>query len=172
MRPIHLILGASLVANLLFIGGYFYTRSALERRDAPLDGSARVDELTLTSAQWSHLADLRRGLRAELRGLRNELQPLFDAALAKVRDAKPGDTSYEAAFLATGEVRRRQSLVIARELIAFREHLTPAQREIFNRHLGEWAFVEAIIGFPTENTRTPPSGPFQATSPGSNKAMP
>lgn len=164
MRPIHLLLGASLAANCLMVAAYFYTRHEAERITAPVAGSAVMAQLALTPEQTDRLAETRRVLRTELGGLRAETAGLFDAALAKVREAKPGDTSYEAALFATGEVRRRQTAVIARELIAFREHLMPAQREIYNEHLGEWSFIETMIGLPPDIMKGPPSGPFRGPS--------
>jgi hypothetical protein len=172
MRAIHLILTASLAANVLVAIGYFYTRGELERHEVSVAGNTVLRDLALTPEQTSQLREMRRRARADLQGLRNEWRPLFDDALQKMRDARPGDTSYESAFLATGEVRRRQTLVMARALIAFREHLTPVQREAFNRHLGEWSFIEAVIGLPGDRTSTPPSGPFQSTPPAPNKTAP
>jgi hypothetical protein len=169
MRPIHLILAASLAANVLAVAAYFHTRRAAERQTATVGGSTALAEIALTPRQTDQLAATRRALRTTLQGMRSESQPMFDAALAKVRDARPGDTSYEAAVLATGEARRRQTLVVIRELIAFREHLTPAQREIFNRNIGEWSFIEAMIGLPPDTLKSPPSGPFRGPSPAPSK---
>ncbi len=165
MRPIHLILGASLAANLLAVAAYFHTRREAEQLLATVNGSAVIAQLALRPAQANRLAETRRVLRADLGSLRLETAGLFETALAKVREAKPGETSYEEAVLATGEARRRQTLIIIRALIAFREHLTPAQREIFNRNIGEWSFIEAMIGLPPDGMKSMPSGPFRAPSP-------
>jgi hypothetical protein len=163
MRPIHIVLAASLVANALIAWSYFQTRRELERTALTISGSAILDELAFTPAQTEALREMRRTLRLQLRTLRNEWQPLFDNAVTKMRAAKPGDTDFEPALLATGEVRRRQTVVIARELIAFREQLDARQRELFNRHIGEWPFIESLIGLGLEGTRAPPSGPFRGT---------
>ncbi len=168
MRPIHLILAASLAANGLAIAAYFYTRREAEQV-ATVNGSAVIAQLALTPAQARQLAGTRRALRNELGGLRAETAGLFATAVTKLRDAKPGDTSYEAALHATGEVRRRQTTVIARELIAFREHLTTAQRELFNQNIGEWSFIEAMIGLPPDTLKSPPSGPFRGAQPAPSK---
>lgn len=162
MRPLHLILAASLAANLLAVGAYFHTRRAAVRVTIPTDGNTALAQLELTPAQTNRLAETRRVLRSELGALRGETAQLFATALAKLREAKPGDTSYQAALQATGDVRRRQTLVIARELIAFREHLTPAQRELFNQSIGEWSFIETMLGLPPDIMKSPPSGPFRA----------
>ncbi|MBL9201494.1 MAG: hypothetical protein JNL39_13375 [Opitutaceae bacterium] len=162
MKPLHLVLGASLAANVLAVVAYFHARSEADKALAYTDGSALLAQLALTPAQTNRLAETRRRLRADLGGLRAETAELFDAAITKFREATPGDTSYEAAIAATGEVRRRQTLVIVRELVAFREQLRPAQRELFNRHIGDWSFIEAVIGLPPDIMRGPPSGPFRA----------
>ena len=169
MRPIHLILAASLAANALAVAAYLHTRRAAERSAIETPGDTVLAQLALTPAQTDRLLQTQRTLRAELGGLRAETTGLFNTALAKLREAKPGDTSYEAALHATGEVRRRQTSAIARELIAFREHLTPAQREIFNHYIGDWSFIEVIIGLPPDIMRGPPSGPFRAPSPAPSK---
>lgn len=169
MRPIHLILAASLAANMLAVAGYFYARREAEQVAETGSGAVVVTRLALTPAQIRLLAETRRTLRRELTGLRTETMGLFTTAVAKLREAKPGDTSYEAALQATGEVRRRQTTVIARELIAFREHLTPAQRDLFNQNIGEWSFIEAMIGLPPDTMKSPPSGPFRGALPAPSK---
>lgn len=169
MRPIHLILAASLAANMLTLAAYFYTRREADQIAPAVNGPSVVAQLALTPAQVRVLAETRRTLRSALGGLRAETAGLFATAVTKLRDAKPGDTSYEAALHATGEVRRRQTTVIARELIAFREHLTPAQREIFNQNIGEWSFIEAMIGLPPDTLKSPPSGPFRGAQPAPSK---
>ncbi|MBL9206720.1 MAG: periplasmic heavy metal sensor [Opitutaceae bacterium] len=162
MRAIHLILAGSLAANLIVVVAYFQARRELAREEPVLTSAQVMQELALTPDQLDALRQLRRNLRLRLRPLREQWQPLFDKAVQAMRDARPGDTSFEEAFQATGEVRRRQTLEIARELIAYRETLTPAQREVFNRHIGEWPFIETLMGTRIEGTRTPPSGPFQS----------
>lgn len=162
MKPLHLVLAASLAANALGLLAFLQARREADRVVIDTDGTAVLNQLALTPAQANRLAEARRMLRNDLGALRAETASLFDAAIAKVREAKPGDTSYEAALAATGEVRRRQTAVIARELIAFREHLRPAQRELFNRYIGDWSFIEAIVGLPPDIMRGPPSGPFRA----------
>lgn len=161
MKPLHLILAASLVANALTLAAYFYTRREAERVAVSVDGATSLAQLALTPAQSAKLAEMRRTIRSEVSGLRAETEGLFDAAIAKLRDSRPGDTSWEAAFFATGEVRRRQTVLVAREMIAFREHLTPAQREIFNQNIAYWSFIEAMVGLPPDVMKGPPSGPFR-----------
>lgn len=165
MRPVHLILAASLAANALAVAAFLYTQRKVERVAHASPGDTVLARLALTPAQSNRLVQTQRTLRTELGSLRTETMALFDTALTKVRDAKPGDTSYEAALHATGEVRRRQTSIIARELIAFREQLTPAQREVFNQHIGDWSFIEVMIGLPPDIMRGPPTGPFRAPSP-------
>lgn len=169
MRPIHLILGASLVANVLVVAAYFYARREADREAEAVNGPSIVTQLALSPAQTRLLAETRRTLRRDLTRLRAETMGLFATAVAKLREAKPGDTSYEAALQATGDVRRRQTSVIARELIAFREHLTPAQRELFNQNIGDWSFIEAMIGLPPDTMKSPPSGPFRGALPAPSK---
>jgi hypothetical protein len=165
MRPLHLLLAASLAANALTLAAYLYTQREAHRLTIAPDGMTVLNRLALTPEQTKQLAETQRTLRSTLSGLRAETAGLFETAVVKLRDAKPGDTSYEAALQATGEVRRRQTTVIARELIAFREHLTPAQREIFNQHIGDWSFIEVMIGLPPDIMKGPPSGPFRAPPP-------
>ncbi len=161
MRPFHLILAASLLANALTVAAYFLTRRTLEREAVNASGALLVEHLSLSAEQAAKLQETRSTIRSKTQTVRREWQELFDTAVAKVREAKPGDTSFEAAVMATGEARRRQTVLIIRELIAFREHLTPPQRETFNRHLHEWAFIEALMGLPPDSTKSTPSGPFR-----------
>lgn len=162
MRALPLLLGASLTANLLVAVAYFQARRSLDREDTVVVGSQVMQELALTPAQTDALREMRRNLRLRLRPLREQWQPLFDQAVQAMREARPGDTAFEEAFRATGEARRRQTIEIARELIVYREKLSPEQREIFNRHIGEWPFIETLMGTRIEGTRTPPSGPFRS----------
>lgn len=164
MKPLPVLLAASLAMNAAAVAGYFATRRAPEP-PAPPPVEAVLREIALTDAQLAQLRDLRRALRTELRPVRAELQPKFDAALTGILRASPDDPVIESLLRDTIDGRTKQLAVIAKHLVAFRATLTPAQRPVFDRHVGEWSFIQTLAGLRPPLVGGGPIGPFQQTEP-------
>lgn len=165
MKLMPVLLAGSLALNIAVLAGYFTTRQAAAEPPAPPAVEEILRELAFTDEQLALLRDTRRALRADLRPVRAELQPKFDAALRALLNAQPGDPGFDQAMRATIEGRTEQLLVIAKHLLGFRAQLTPAQRAVFDRHVGEWSFVQAWAGLRPPFVSGGPIGPFQQAEP-------
>lgn len=168
MRLLPALLAASLALNVAVLAGYLTTRRNTTEPPAPPSVEEVLRELAFTEAQQVLLRDTRRALRSDLRPIRAELQPKFEAALKALLQSQPGEPSFDAAMRATIDGRTEQLLVIAKHLLAFRAQLTPEQRAVFDRHVGEWSFVQTWAGLRPPFVSGGPIGPFQQTDPQRN----
>ncbi len=142
MRWMKWALAASLLFNVLAVGGYLYGLHALHR-----EGWSST-ALDLDPTQRQALAELRQGLRDNLKSGRRQLAPQLATLVKAIREARPGSDQLEPALTGLSQAHLSTRLTALRRIVAFRETLSPRQQERFNRLLARPGFVVDLLGFP------------------------
>lgn len=136
-------LAISLTFNVLLVGGYLYQRYvALPRVQA----AWATEALHLDAAQQRALAELQVWARATIRDVLIELKPDLATARGVLREGRADDARFVAAMRRVNDRRLEMQMQAAARIFAFRDTLTPAQRETFGRLSQQPGFALRLLG--------------------------
>ena len=140
---VHVLLGASLLLNVMAIGGFVYVRhyalfrlniNAVSRR-LDLDAAGRERLVQFRRDAWDAVMDSRQDSRAVMGEI--------NAALA----GKPvGDPAIASALDHLSAVRRQRQEKLVQLVIGFRDSLPPESRERFTAMSHDPGFVLELMG--------------------------
>jgi len=142
MRWMKWALAASLMFNVLAVGGYLYGIHALHR-----EGWSST-ALELNAEQRQALAELRQNLRDNIKSGRRQLAPQLATLVQALREARPGSDQLEPTLMGLSEAHLATRLTTLRRIVAFRETLSPKQQKRFNQLLARPGFIIDLLGFP------------------------
>lgn len=159
IKPLWILLGASLVLNLFFAGGVLYSKMTAERlggaRGQALDSVA--DELALSDAQRADLMALREAARERRQEIRLEGQQLRQALIEEM--SKP---SFDQARVQTLLNERAKLFVgfvgdIMAKTHDFLDTLEPKKKQEFLTKMEEdHRFLWRLLRGPQRDTSDPP----------------
>lgn len=136
-------LAVSLMLNLLLAGGFLYQRYWVIPRAHAVWA---VEALHLDAAQQEQLLGLQAWARSALRDALLELKPDVAAARSVLREGQPDDAKFVAAMRRINDRRLQMQMQAAARIFAFRDTLTPAQRETFARLSEQPGFALRLLG--------------------------
>jgi Spy/CpxP family protein refolding chaperone len=151
-RWIKITLAISLTFNLLLAGGYLYKRFVVYPH---MQAEWATETLHLNAVQQAELQQLGAWTRNEIKVAINDLRP--DIAIAKsiVSEGKADDAQLAESMRRINERRLKLQMDALKKLFAFRDSLTPEQRQTFTRLSGERGFALRLIGLSPLAERLP-----------------
>lgn len=151
-RWIKIALAVSLTFNLLLVGGYLYKRFVVFPR---AQAEWATGALHLNVAQHEQLLQLNAWVRDQIKLAIQDLRPDIATAKAVLRDGNADDPQLVDAMRRINDRRLKLQTDAIKRLFAFRDSLSPEQRQTFARLSLERGFVLRIIGLspPMEGLR-------------------
>jgi Heavy-metal resistance len=151
-RWILVVLAISLTFNLLLAGGYLYKRFVVYPHT---QAEWATDALHLNAAQQAELLQLNAWVRDEIKVAINDLKPDIAIAKSVLRDGKADDARLDTSMRRINERRLKLQIEAMKKLFAFRDSLTPEQRETFARLSVERGFALRLIGLAPMADKSP-----------------
>ena len=149
-RWILLVLAISLTFNLLLVGGYFYKRFVVYPR---AQTEWAVQALHLNTVQQAELLQINKWAREQIKVAINDVRPDITIAKSVVSNGTVDDVQMETAMRHINERRLKLQMDALRKLSAFRDTLSPEQRQTFARLSGEQGFALRLLGLMPATSR-------------------
>jgi hypothetical protein len=151
-RWIKITLAISLTFNLLLVGGYLYKRFVVYPH---MQAEWATEALHLNAVQQAKLQQLGAWTRNEIKVAINDLKPDITIAKSIVSEGKVDDAQLAESMRRINERRFKLQMDAMKKLFAFRDSLTPEQRQTFTRLSGERGFALRLIGLSPLAERLP-----------------
>ena len=146
LRWLPWVLGLSVLINTGFVAGFIYHRHIM--LPAPERLAAVQQNLQLSDAQREGLMKVQRDLREEARENMALTRTHHQELVALLRKDQIDLPALEKHLRATTEPQVGMQRDVILRLLAFRDTLNPAQKEIFNEKMERPGFLLHLAGFP------------------------